>query len=158
MKKWVIRLLILIICVTIFSACNRKSTTQPFQEKITASFDQEIETTQPFPTVTQLPTKTFNTETPIPSVPRTPYPTLSSADPKFLFPVGGDTLVIQNTFADGRRLIQLPPSGRFPFLYHAISPDGKWCAYFTGYDYDNPVGMTLNLFNLEDGSTQEIMQ
>ena len=50
----------------------------------------------------------------------------------------------------GRKQFQLPNDGYIiRDLEQAVSPDGKWLAYFTG-SVEEPYGLTLNLLNLAD--------
>lgn len=49
----------------------------------------------------------------------------------------------------GRKHFQLPNGGYIWDLEQAVSPDGKWLAYFTGSAAE-PYDLALNLLNLED--------
>lgn len=110
------------------------SPTQPVAATVT-------QTTPPFPTLTP-------TLTAIPSA--TPYPPLHTQGPYLLYTRDHKSLTIMDADGSGRKQIQLPEDGyiRHP-LEKAVSPDGKWLAYFTGSE-EKPYDLALNLFNLED--------
>lgn len=97
------------------------------------------------------------TPSPAPSVMPTitPYPTLQTQGPYLLFTRDNKNLTIMNADGSGRKQIQLPNDGYITQLNKAVSPDGKWLAYFTG-SVKEPYDITLNLLNLSEETTQQI--
>ncbi|HET9907008.1 MAG TPA: hypothetical protein VFQ23_10215, partial [Anaerolineales bacterium] len=101
----------------------------------------------PYPTATVTPTRTpLPTQTAIPTA--TPYPSLQSEGPYLIFTYDNKNFTIMDADGNGRKQFQLPNDGYIRDLEKAVSPDGKWLAYFTGLT-DDPYDISLNLFNLE---------
>ncbi len=106
------------------------------------------------PTATVPPTRTpLPTQTAIPTA--TPYPPLQTEGPYLLFTYDNKNFTIMDADGSGRKQFQLPNEGYVRKLEKAVSPDGKWLAYFTG-STDEPYELALHLFNLGDGSTYSI--
>src|SRR5919106_938635 len=86
------------------------------------------------PTVTALPTITLS---PVPSTTPTitPYPDLQTEGPYLLFGHNKSNFTLMDADGRGREHFQLPNDGyllawrNFSFR-NAVSPDGKWLAYF----------------------------
>ena len=83
----------------------------------------------------------------------TPYPSLQTQGPYLLFSTDRNNLIILDANGQGRKLLQLPSNGFVHDLEKAISPDGRWLAYFTGSSREEPYDLALHLFNLEDQTT-----
>jgi hypothetical protein len=83
----------------------------------------------------------------------TPYPQLQTDGPHLLYSTDWRNLTILDANAEGRKQFQLPNEGFVRDLKKAVSPDGKWLAYFTGSSIDEPYDLTIHLFNLEDQTT-----
>lgn len=56
----------------------------------------------------------------------------------------------------GRKQIQIPSEGKISDLWEAVSPDGKWLAYFTGMTGSEPHDFALHLLSFSDGTSKEI--
>lgn len=109
--------------------------------------------TQP-PTATVSPTITSSpTPSAIPTI--TPYPSLQTQGPYILFTRDNKNLIIMDANGGGQKQIQLPDDGYIFQLNKAISPDGKWLAYFTG-SIEEPYDIALRLLNLSAEITQQI--
>src|SRR5687768_1971662 len=85
------------------------------------------------------------------SIPRsttTPYPPLQTQGPYLLFMRDQKNLTIMDANGSGSKPIQLPEDGyiaaqRDLSFENAVSPDGKWLAYFTG-SIQEPYNLALN--------------
>ena len=85
-----------------------------------------------------------------------PYPALHTQGPYLLFTRDNKSLTIMDADGSGRKQIQLSNDGYIGWHFSdAISPNGKWIAYFTG-SKDEPYDLTLNLLNLKDETTLSI--
>jgi dipeptidyl aminopeptidase/acylaminoacyl peptidase len=106
------------------------------------------------PTATALPTITFS---PAPSATPTitPFPPLQTQGPYIVFTRDNKNLTIMDADGGGRQQIKLPDNGYIIQLNKAVSPDGKWLAYFIG-SREASYDMTLNLLNLSDETTQPV--
>src|SRR5688572_32540675 len=100
----------------------------------------------PRPSATVPPTVT---PSPAPSttLTNTPYPSLKTQGPYLLFQNTERILTIMDADGLGRKQIELLNSGYVWDLEKAVSPAGKWLAYFTGATQE-PYDLSLNLFNL----------
>jgi len=87
------------------------------------------------------------TQTAIPTA--TPYPSLQTEGPYLLFTYDNRNFIIMDADGSGRKQFHLPNDGYVWDLEKAVSPDGKWLAYYTG-SADEPYNFALNLLNLED--------
>jgi dipeptidyl aminopeptidase/acylaminoacyl peptidase len=106
-------------------------------------------TPTPSPTATVLPTIT-SSPSPSATPTITPYPSLQTQGPYLLFLTDSNNLTMLDADGQGRKTFQLPNEGFIRDLKNAISPDGKWLAYFTGSSREEPYDLALHLFNLED--------
>lgn len=98
------------------------------------------------PSETPLPTNT-TISTP------TPYPSLQTDGPYLLYATDWENLTILDANGMGRKQFQLPNNGFVRNLYSAVSPNGKWLAYFTGTSREEPYDLYLHLFDLENLTT-----
>jgi len=106
------------------------------------------------PVATVSPTRTPRpTQTAIPTA--TPYPQLQTEGPYLLFTYDNKNFTILDADGSGRKQFQLPNDGYVWELEKAVSPDGKWLAYFTG-STEEPYDLALNILNLLDGSSKLI--
>jgi Tol biopolymer transport system component len=64
------------------------------------------------------------------------------------------SLVIVDADGKGRKIQPLPDGAVVKSLANAISPDGKWLAFYTGSDGRDPYDLALNLMDLSSGQTQ----
>jgi len=134
MNKHLIQLLLTIALIT---GCG---TATPSLSP-TATVTQTIAPSQtPRPTQAIIPTAT-------------PYPPLQTNGPYLLFPSSRGSLTIMDADGSGFEQIQLPEGGYVHDLKNAISPDGKWLAYYTGLVDQVPYNLALNLFNLDNGTS-----
>ena len=107
----------------------------------------------PPPTTTLPPTRTPRpTQTAIPT--RTSYPPLQTGGPYLLFTYDNKNFTIMDADGSGRKQFQLPNDGYTTSwrLEDAVSPDGKWLAYFTG-SIDEPYDLAINLLDLKNETT-----
>lgn len=91
----------------------------------------------------------------------TPYPPLQPDGPYLIFTYDKRNLTIVNKDGSGQRQFQLPNNGylltfSINSFHNAISPDGKWIAYFTGALTKEPYDLTLNIYNILDGTSHQI--
>jgi len=108
----------------------------------------------PLPTVTIAPSQTPRpTQTTIATA--TPYPLLQTEGPYLLFTYDNKNFTIMDADGSGRKQFQLPNDGYVRDLNLAVSPDGKWLAYFTG-STDEPYDLALNLLNIENQTSVPI--
>jgi hypothetical protein len=111
----------------------------------------------PPPTITLVPSRTPPpTRTATPTT--TPSPPLQTDGPYLLFTYDNKNFTIMDADGSGRQQFQLPNDGyifgaRQKSFQNAISPDGKWLAYFTGSSHKEPYDLALHLFNLTDQTT-----
>ncbi len=103
------------------------------------------------------------TPSPEPSVTPTitPYPPLQTQGPYLLFTNDDSNFIILDADGTGRKQFQLPDHGYILAwwifsLQNAVSPDGKWLAYFTGSMREKPYDLALNLFDLENQTTFKV--
>ena len=106
------------------------------------------------------PTATFEptvTPSPIPSgtLTITPYPSLQTQGPYLLLTRDNKNLTVMDADGSGQKQIQLPNDGYISQLSKAVSPNGKWLAYFSG-STEAPYDIALNLLHLADESTRPI--
>ena len=86
----------------------------------------------------------------------TPYPPLQTEGPYLLYSTDWSDLTILDADGKGRKQFQLPNEGFVRDLKKAVSPDGKWLAYFTGSSHKEPYNLALHLLSLEDQTTIHI--
>ena len=79
----------------------------------------------------------------------TPYPGLQAQGPYLLFTKSGNEFTIMDPDGKGRKQFQLPNDGSIRELEPAVSPDGKWLAYFTGSNRE-PYDLALHVINLSN--------
>ena len=100
------------------------------------------------------------TVTPIPGPSATPSPALQTQGPYLLFLPDHQNLTMMDAPGSRSKQIHLPNGGyvsaqRNSSFENAVSPDGKWLAYFTGSIHE-PYNLALHLFNLQDQTTFQI--
>ena len=91
------------------------------------------------------------TQTSIPTA--TPYGPLQTDGPYLLYSTDWKNLTILDAHSQGRKKFQLPSDGFVRDLTKAVSPDGKWLAYFTGASHKEPYDLALHLLNIQDQTT-----
>ena len=137
MKKHLIPLLCIMLLLESCAPVTASATQPP-----TAMATQTV-----VPSHTPLPTQTA-----IPTA--TPYPPLQMDGPYLLF--GARKFTLMDADGRGKKHFDLPNVGRILWnLDKAVSPDGKWLAYYTG-STEEPYDLALNLFNLSDGTSRTI--
>lgn len=117
---------------------------------------------QPRPTLEQsitntIPAASSNTPTPGPTPSLTPAPTLADQGPYLLYGKyrGDGPLILIDTGFQSKKELNLPNGVYIYDLKHAVSPDGKWLAFYTGTD-EEPYDISLNLMAIPDGSITPI--
>lgn len=99
------------------------------------------------PSKTPLPTRTAVSIA-------TPYPPLQTDGPYLLFIKERKTLTLMGVDGIIHKEIQLPNRG-YSDLEKAVSPNGRWLAYFTGR-IQEPYDFTLNTLDISDGESNII--
>ena len=87
----------------------------------------------------------------------TPSPPLQTDGPYLLFSYDNKNFTIMDADGSGRNQFKFPNDGYVRDLKKAVSPDGKWLAYYTGSS-DEPYDLALNLYNLENKTTLQIVK
>ena len=140
--------LISLLLVTFFFGSCTPAPTSP----LPIPFDQ---TQGKLATATQtiIPSATPSpTQTEIPSV--TPFPPLQTDGPNLLFIKNRKTLTMMGI--DGIINKEIPiPNITYTDLEKAVSPNGRWLAYFTG-SIREPYDFTLNLLDISNGESNII--
>lgn len=109
------------------------------------------------PTLVPATSTKVSTPTLIPTP--TPYPSLQTDGPYLLFQKDEKTFVMLDMDGDGQRKFQLPGNGFIKQqLENLVSPDGKWLAYFTGKDSEEPYDLALNLLSLENQTGFQVIK
>jgi len=65
-------------------------------------------------------------------------------------------LVLLDADASGRQVIPLPAGGFVTGIEGALSPDGRWLAFYRGTAQEPPYDLTLNILDVRQGSWQTI--
>jgi len=128
---------LLLLITALLMGCGSASLTPP----PTATATQTIA-----PSETPLPTQTAITIA-------TSYPPLQTDGPYLLYSMDWKTLTMLNADGKGRKQFQLPNKGFVRDLKKAVSPDGKWLAYYTGSSIEEPYDLALHILNLEAQTT-----
>lgn len=110
----------------------------------------------PTPTLVPATSTKVSTPTLIPTPTVTPYPSLQTDGPYLLYGLDRINFVIQDANGIGKKELKLPNDGHVSELEKSVSPDGKWLAYFSGDNFQEPYDFTLHLLNIKDQTTEMI--
>ncbi|HET9912386.1 MAG TPA: hypothetical protein VFQ13_10880 [Anaerolineales bacterium] len=84
----------------------------------------------------------------------TPYPGLQTQGPYLLFTNDDSNFTLMDADGSGRRQFRLPNDGYLGWsTARAVSPNGKWLAYYTGAVEQAPYDLALHLYDLENQTT-----
>ncbi len=125
-------LIIIFLTTTLLTSCGPASLLPPTTAPVTPTI-----TSSPTPSVT--PTATA-------------YPPLQTEGPYLLYRADKNNIIMMDGDGTGRKYFQIPNDGYVWDLERAVSPDGKWLAYFTG-STEEPYDLALNLFDLKNQSS-----
>ena len=141
---------VIIIQILLLLACKSFSTIIP-------STDDQLN-----PGLGKIKTATLSstlsyTSTPASTPSLTPAPTLADQGPYLLYDKyrGDGPLILTDTGYQNQKKLYLPDGVYIYDLRHAVSPDGKWLAFYSG-TYEEPYDISLNLMAIPDGSITPI--